>query len=151
MFSAETAFLRKLAIPGNRPILSPERAFMSSNILIVDDDPLIHALYRGHLERAGFSVVTAPDGEQAIDAASSAKPSLIIMDIMMKNVDGLTALRTLKKSAPTKSIPVIVITSSLGAHDAVRKESVQSGAAAFLSKPFSPAQLVAEVKKVLSQ
>src|SRR5436305_7950326 len=111
---------------------------MASNILIVDDDPLMHALYRGHLEKAGFSPLAAMDGDQALTVAATAQPALIVMDIMLKNVDGLTALRSLKKNDETKAIPVIVTTANLAAHDAVRKESLQSGAAAFLPKPFSP-------------
>src|ERR1051326_77142 len=71
-------------------------------------------------------------------------PRLIIMDVMMPGTDGLTALRELKKAEATKAIPVIVATANVEQHLAARQEAQFSGAAAFLTKPLSPAQLLSE-------
>jgi len=70
------------------------------------------------------------------------------MDVMMSAVDGLSAIRELKRTDCTKQIPVIVVTAIVGIHEMVRQEALASGAAAFLPKPFSPAQLVQEVRKL---
>ena len=67
-------------------------------ILIADDDTLMHMLYRHHLERAGFQVLTATNGREALEVAARELPQLIFMDIMMPEVDGMTALRELKKA-----------------------------------------------------
>ena len=83
---------------------------MPPKILLVDDDPLIHMLYRGHLEKAGYEMVAAHDGSEAVEIAALEQPSLIVMDIMMERMNGLAALRQLKKSQRTVAIPVLVIT-----------------------------------------
>jgi CheY-like chemotaxis protein len=119
---------------------------MTKQILVVDDDPLMHRLFQHHLERAGYQMVSAVNGREAIDVASKQPPSLIVMDIMMPGVDGLAALRELKKLDATKSIPVIIITANN--HELTRKESETWGAAIFLTKPFSPTQLLAEIRKL---
>ena len=118
-------------------------------IFIVDDDPLMHVLYKGHLERAGYNLVTAKDGEEVQELAIREKPGLIFMDIMMARMDGISALRVLKSNEETKSIPVIIISGNAVTYDAARREAMNAGAAGFLSKPFSPASLFAEVQKTL--
>jgi CheY-like chemotaxis protein len=116
-------------------------------ILVVDDDPLMHRLFQHHLEKAGYQMVSAKTGREALDLAVRQPPHLIVMDIMMPDMDGLEALRELKKGDVTKNIPVVVITAN--GHHVARKESEQSGAAVFLTKPFSPTQLLTEVRKLL--
>jgi len=117
----------------------------TKQILVVDDDPLMHRLYQHHLERAGYQMVSARNGREALDAAARQPPQLIVMDIMMPDMDGLEALRELKKSDATKAIPVIIITAN--GHHIARKESESCGAAVFLTKPFSPMQLLTEIKR----
>jgi CheY-like chemotaxis protein len=119
----------------------------TKQILVVDDDPLMHRLYQHHLERAGYQMVSARNGREALDIATRQPPELIVMDIMMPDMDGLEALRELKKNDATKAIPVVVITAN--GHFMARKESENSGAAVFLTKPFSPVQLIAEVQRLL--
>src|SRR4051812_25940824 len=116
-------------------------------ILVVDDDPLMHRLFQHHLERAGYQMVSARSGREALDIASRQPPQLIVMDIMMPDIDGLEALRELKKGDATKAIPVIVITAN--GHHIARKESESSGAAVFLTKPFSPVQLLTEIRRLV--
>jgi len=122
---------------------------MPKKILLVDDDMLMHMLYRPHLERAGFELISVKNGREALETAVREAPCLILMDIMMPETDGLTALRELKKDDATKSIPVIIITANLGAAATSRKESASSGAASFLTKPLSPAQLIDEIRRLL--
>ena len=118
---------------------------MKKQILVVDDDPLMHRLYQHHLERAGYQMVSARGGREALDIATRQPPHLIVMDIMMPDMDGLEALRELKKEDATKAIPVIIITAN--GHHIARKESESSGAAVFLTKPFSPVQLLTEIRR----
>jgi two-component system, chemotaxis family, chemotaxis protein CheY len=120
---------------------------MTKQILVVDDDPLMHRLFQHHLEKAGYQMVSAKNGREALDVASRQPPQLIVMDIMMPDMDGMEALRELKKSDATKAIPVVVITAN--GHHMARKESEQCGAAVFLTKPFSPTQLLTEIRKLV--
>lgn len=117
-------------------------------ILLVDDDVLMHRLLQHHFEKAGYQMVSANNGREALDMAAKQPPQLIVMDVMMPDVDGLAALRELKKSDATKSIPVIVITAN--SHHLAKKESESCGAAMFLTKPFSPTQLLNEIRRLLS-
>lgn len=123
---------------------------MSTKILIVDDDPLIPRLYQRHLEKAGFELLSASDGEQALNLILSERPEVIVMDIMMPGMDGLSALRELKRKHATKSIPVIIVTSQ-SEYRICQQESQGSGAAVFLTKPFGPAKLIAEIQRLLSE
>lgn len=120
---------------------------MSNQILVVDDDPVIHRLLQHHLLRAGYQMLSASNGREAFDLASRVQPGLIVMDIMMPEVNGLDALRELKKSDATKDIPVIVITAN--GHPIISKESGIAGGALFMTKPFSPAQLLKEIRRLL--
>lgn len=122
---------------------------MALKILVVDDEPYMHRLLQHHLERAGFQMLNAHHGSEAIEMAERELPNLIVMDVMMTEIDGLTALRHLKKSAITKAIPVIMITAS--AHHVTRQEAESSGAALFLTKPFSPTQLLMAVRMLVPE
>lgn len=121
---------------------------MGPKILFVDDDPLMPALFRRPLEQAGYELLAAADGRQALDLAAREQPQVIIMDIMMPEKDGLSALRELKRLEATKAIPVIMITSH-SEYQVCRQESEGSGAAFFLTKPFGPAKLLAEIQRLL--
>jgi two-component system phosphate regulon response regulator OmpR len=122
---------------------------MRPKVLIVDDDPLMHLLYLPHLHRAGYQPLMAKDGSEVMEIAERESPALIIMDVLMIAVDGLSAVRELKRTDCTKEIPVIVVTANVGLHAMIKQEALASGAAVFLPKPFSPAQLVQEVKKLV--
>jgi len=120
---------------------------MTKQIMVVDDDPLMHRLFQHHLEKAGYQMISAKTGREALDMAARQPPSLIVMDIMMPDMDGLEALRQLKKDEATKAIPVVVITAN--GHYLARKESQNCGASVFLTKPFSPLQLLTEIRKII--
>jgi CheY-like chemotaxis protein len=121
---------------------------MPPKVLLVDDDPLIHRLYRPHLERAGYQVVSASSGLQAIELASREVPQVIVMDIMMPEIDGLSAIREIRQDEATKNIPVIVITANPQYHLS-QQESQRAGASCFLTKPFSPASLLSAIQRLV--
>jgi CheY-like chemotaxis protein len=120
---------------------------MGAKILLADDEPLVQRLMERHLERAGYEMLSAFNGKEAVETATRESPQLIVMDIMMAEMDGLTALRQLKQREGTRAIPVIMITAN--PHDIARQESVAGGAAAFLTKPFSPARLLQEIQRLV--
>jgi len=119
-----------------------------AKILVVDDEPIVHRLLQHHLERAGYEMIAASNGREALELAGREGPQLIVMDIMMAEMDGLTALRQLKKEEQTKAIPVIMITAN--PHYAAQQESKASGADVFLTKPFSPSQLLSEISRLVA-
>jgi CheY-like chemotaxis protein len=121
---------------------------MKPKVLIVDDDPLMHMLYSRHLEIAGYRMLVAKNGQEAILLAAREFPQLIVMDILMPSMDGLSALRELRKGDETKNIPVLIVTATVAALAATKKETSNAGASGFLAKPFSPAQLLKEVRRL---
>ena len=122
---------------------------MKPNVLIVDDDPVMHLLYKRYLAEAGYGLLTAKNGREGMAIVSQNAPQLIVMDIMMPGGDGLSVLRELKNSEVGRNIPVIVVTANLESYTTATQESTNSGAASFLPKPLSPARLLAEVKRLL--
>jgi DNA-binding response OmpR family regulator len=115
-------------------------------ILVVDDDAKIVRLVRTYLERAGYRVVEASDGEAALAAIRVEQPALIVLDIMLPELDGLSVLRALRRTART---PVIVLSARGTVGD--RIEGLETGADDYLAKPFSPAELVVRVGRVLQR
>jgi DNA-binding response OmpR family regulator len=115
-------------------------------ILVVDDDAKIVRLVRTYLERAGYRVVEAADGEAALAAIHQELPALIVLDIMLPEVDGLSVLRALRRTSRT---PVIVLSARGTVGD--RIAGLEIGADDYLAKPFSPAELVVRVGRVLER
>jgi two-component system alkaline phosphatase synthesis response regulator PhoP len=113
-------------------------------ILVVDDEPRIVQIARDYLERAGFAVLSAGDGEAALATARSAKPELIVLDLKLPKLDGLDVARALRK---TSQVPIIVLTAR--AEEADRLIGLELGADDYITKPFSPKELVARVRAVL--
>ena len=118
---------------------------MQRKILIVDDEPFMLRLIQHHLENAGYEMIKARNGREAIEAAIRERPFLVVMDAMMPNMDGFTALRKLKEEPATRDIPVIMLTAN--PHKFGREEAETSGAAIFRTKPFSPTQLLEDIRK----
>jgi two-component system, OmpR family, alkaline phosphatase synthesis response regulator PhoP len=118
-------------------------------ILIVDDDPVVHMLYKRHLEKEGFELLVARNGVEALAVAAQTKPDLILMDVMMPAKDGLSALRELKQNEATRNVPVIVMTASVSHYNTSSEEAKLGGAVGLLTKPLSPAKLVEEVRRIL--
>lgn len=124
---------------------------MSKKILIVDDAIFMRTILKGILERAGYEIVgDAGDGQKALDSyrelsGQGKKPDLVVMDITMPEMDGITALKELKKFDP--NVNVVMCSSLTSQHIVV--EAVKSGARHFISKPFDEQNVVDTVKKVL--
>jgi len=116
-------------------------------ILVADDEMYMVRLLELTLKKGGYEVVTCRDGAEALAVSATAQPQLIVMDVMMPGLDGLSAIRQLKQNEGTRHIPVVVLSSR--GHALTRVEAEAAGAALFLAKPFSPNQLLNEVKKIL--
>ncbi len=117
---------------------------MSKKILVVDDEKKIVSVVRGYLEQAGFGVVTASDGQQALIVFRHEKPNLVLLDLGLPEVDGLDVARTLRKES---SVPIIMLTARIEETD--RLIGLELGADDYIVKPFSPRELVARVRAVL--
>ena len=121
---------------------------MPSKILVADDQLHMLRLMQHTLEPEGYRVLQARDGQEMIETALRETPDLVIMDVMMPKVDGLAALRRLKKEKTTRGIPVIILTSSVP--ELMRQEAEFSGADLILTKPFSSTLLRQEIRRLLS-
>ena len=117
---------------------------MTKTILVVDDEERLVSLVRAYLEQAGFRVVTAGDGRQALFVARAEKPDLIILDLMMPELDGYEFMRAHRKERET---PIIMLTAKVEDEDKVL--GLELGADDYVTKPFSPRELMARVRAVL--
>jgi DNA-binding response OmpR family regulator len=116
-------------------------------VLVADDDPDILALVRFRLERDGYEVLSAPDGETALDLALARTPDLALLDVMMPRLDGYEVTRRLREHAPTREIPIILLTARVQEPD--RALGMQAGADDYVTKPFSPQALGERVQAAL--
>ena len=117
---------------------------MAQKILVVDDEPEIVKLVRAYLEHAGFSVVTANEGHQALAVFRHERPNLVILDLNLPGLDGLDVCRALRRDT---DIPIIMLTARLEETD--RLIGLELGADDYVIKPFSPREIVARVRAVL--
>jgi two-component system, cell cycle response regulator DivK len=118
-------------------------------VLIVDDAADVRELYSEYLTAQGFAVVTAQDAATGIDAALRGHPDVIVMDLEMPRVDGVTAIRQLKADRRTRAVPVILLTGY--AHKAIDRGALEAGATAFLTKPCLPEDLEHHVRQLVAQ
>ena len=119
---------------------------MTRTVLTIEDQPDIRRLIRMTLEFKGFKVHEAANGPEGLQQARNLKPDLILLDVMMPGMDGLTVSTTLAADPALRQIPVIML-SALGTADAVQA-GLQTGVRAYLVKPFSPWELVDLVGKL---
>jgi two-component system alkaline phosphatase synthesis response regulator PhoP len=117
---------------------------VQQTILLVDDEPRIARIARDYLEHAGYTVVTAGDGKEALDLARTRPPSLVVLDLNLPGIDGLQVARRLRRDA---NVPIIMLTARVEESD--RIAGLEIGADDYITKPFSPRELVARVKAVL--
>ena len=120
---------------------------MGKTILIVEDEPKNMTLTRDLLKISGYETIEAVDGKQGVEKAKSAKPNLILMDIMMPKMDGYSACREIKADQSTKNIPVVMLT-AVG-YDLNKKLAKQMGADGYVTKPFSRQQLIDAISPLL--
>lgn len=118
-------------------------------VLVADDDPDILALVTFRLERAGYDVVGANDGEQALQLALAQPPDLAVLDVMMPKLDGYEVTTRLRQNERTRRIPIILLTARVQEADIARGFEV--GADDYVKKPFSPQELGARVQAILGR
>ena len=118
-------------------------------ILVVDDEIYIVHILDFSLGMEGYDVVTALDGEQALEKIKTEKPDLIVLDIMMPKLDGYEVCKTIKSDPATKQIPVILL--SAKGRNVDQKMGFDVGADDYITKPFSPRKLVERINQLLGQ
>lgn len=119
---------------------------MPKKILVVDDEAHIVRLLQVNLERAGYTIVTARDGVEALQKVADEKPDLITLDILMSPMDGWEVIKRLKTNVDTRHIPIIVISCLSKDEDVFR--GWESGVDVYLTKPMNPIEVLSYVKRV---
>jgi len=119
------------------------------HVLLADDSLLTCELFGEYLTARGFSVVFAHDGEAAVAGAIDARPDVIVIDLSMPRVDGVAAIRRLKRDARTRHIPVIVLTGHVASPR--EQEALSAGATAFCTKPCLPEEIERTIGDVIAR
>ncbi|OGQ45402.1 MAG: DNA-binding response regulator [Deltaproteobacteria bacterium RIFCSPLOWO2_02_44_9] len=122
---------------------------MKEKILIVDDEADILTLLEYNLEKAGFKVISANDGPDAVEITKREKPDIIILDIMLPSMEGTEVCKILKSGDATRHIPIIMLTAK--GEEVDRIVGFELGADDYITKPFSPRELILRVKAVLKR
>ena len=122
---------------------------MSKKVLVCDDEPYIVESVSYVVRKAGFSVVVAEDGEEALRAAREEKPDLIFLDIMMPRLSGHEVCRQVKADPKTRDAYVVMLTARGQEED--ERKAMEAGADEFMTKPFSPRKMRAKLQEVLGE
>ncbi len=122
---------------------------MPKKILAVDDERHIVRLIQVNLERAGYQVITAFDGREALKKIEEERPDLVVLDVMMPFMDGLETLKRIRANPMTNRTPVIMLTAKAQDQDIFTGYS--SGADIYLTKPFNPMELLTFVKRIFTE
>ena len=128
-------------------MVAASTAASGDRILVVDDEPDIVALVAYHLARAGYRVSTASNGADAIRAALDERPDLLVLDLMLPGLSGLEVLQRLRAEPATREVAVLLLTARREEQD--RIQGLSLGADDYLTKPFSPQELVLRVGAIL--
>jgi two-component system phosphate regulon response regulator PhoB len=120
---------------------------MNPLVMVVEDEAPISTLLRYNLEKEGYRVCEAEDGEEALIVAAERKPDLILLDWMLPLLSGIEVCRRLRRMASARSTPIIILTARGEEGDKIR--GLNSGADDYVTKPFSPSELMARVRAVL--
>jgi DNA-binding response OmpR family regulator len=129
-------------------MMTSEQSTKVQTVLIADDDPDLVALVARRLERAGYAVVTATDGEQALRMARDLLPDLVVLDVMMPKLSGLDVTRRLREHPATRNILVMLISAGFGDNDIT---GLPAGADDYVKKPFGPQEVPNRVQAVLGR
>lgn len=121
---------------------------MEPKILLVDDEPDIIAMAKFCLQRAGYAVITADNGESGLQCALTEQPDAVILDVMMPVMDGFEVLRRLKEHPSTAYIPVMMLSARDRYADLAKGQ--QHGCDFYCTKPFTPSELVSLVRRLLA-
>src|SRR5438445_6904457 len=125
------------------------KARVMARILVVDDEPDAVELVEFNLKSAGYEVVTASDGSEALKKAKACSPDLIVLDLMLPEVDGLEVCKILRRDPATSGIPILMLTARAAEMD--RVIGLELGADDYVTKPFSPRELLLRIKKLLAR
>ncbi|AKA85993.1 response regulator [Pseudomonas fuscovaginae UPB0736] len=120
---------------------------MAKNVLVVDDSSSVRQVVGIALKSAGYDVIEASDGKDALSKLTGQKVHLIISDVNMPNMDGITFVKEVKKLANYKFTPIIMLTTE--SQESKKAEGQAAGAKAWVVKPFQPAQMLAAVSKLI--
>ncbi|MBI1815853.1 MAG: response regulator [Deltaproteobacteria bacterium] len=121
---------------------------MSAKILVIDDDANTMMIISSILKSAGYAVVQAYGGDDAIRKAKAQQPSLVLTDLEMPDMTGVEVIATLRKDPATQHIPIVAVTSHTW--DVIAQSAGQVGCDGYLAKPFLPKQLIETVRKYLA-
>ena len=121
----------------------------NERILIVEDNEKNRKLVRDTLRVKGYETVEAETGEDGVRLAKEVRPALVLMDIQLPGIDGITALKQLREDATTRGIPVIAVTASVMAQD--RQKIMAAGFDGYQGKPISVKELLATIRQVLDR
>jgi two-component system phosphate regulon response regulator PhoB len=122
---------------------------MQDTVLVVDDEPDVVDLLRYNLGKAGFEVLVAVSGDRGLDMARQMRPDIIVLDLMLPGMSGHEVCRALKGDANTEGIPVLMLTAKGELHERVK--GLELGADDYVTKPFSPRELVLRVQALLKR
>ncbi|HEX2949659.1 MAG TPA: response regulator [Armatimonadota bacterium] len=122
---------------------------MPKKILAVDDERHIVRLIQVNLERAGYEVVTAYDGREALKKIEEEQPDMVVLDVMMPYMDGLETLKQIRSNPAHRNLPVIMLTAKAQDQDVFRGYS--QGVDIYLTKPFNPMELLTFVKRIFTE
>ena len=120
---------------------------MAKNILIVDDSASVRQVVSISLKQAGYDVIEGVDGKDALKQLTGQKVHLIISDVNMPNMDGISLVKAVKQMPAYKFTPIVMLTTE--SQDAKKKEGQEAGAKAWVVKPFKPEQLLGVVQKLV--
>ena len=122
---------------------------MSWSVLVVDDEPLTQDLLRLMLEPAGFRVTGAEHGLEALQKVQESKPDIMILDVMMPHMDGLTVCRKIRGNPETADLPIVMLSGKT--HLNAIEEGIEAGANRYLAKPMSRSDLIQNLREVLAE
>lgn len=122
---------------------------MAKTIVIADDEPHVLRSLEFILKKQGYNVVTATNGEEALERVKEIDPDLVFLDIQMPKMDGNSVLRHLRDEAKYQDLYIVMITAK--GQEADRLNSLESGANEYITKPYSPRKLIGRVKEILGE
>lgn len=122
---------------------------MSKKILVADDEPFVLRSIEYTLSRAGYNVLTAVDGEEALSKILAENPDLVFLDIQMPRMDGNEVCKKLREDPKRKDLYIIVITAK--GQESERLFSLECGASEYITKPYSPRKMLERVKEILGE
>ncbi len=121
----------------------------SKKILVVDDEPDVNSLLTLILKTQGYEVISAADGQEALEKARAEDPDLILLDVMLPKMDGYKVARMLKFDEKYSHIPIVMLTAKI--QEKYKQMGLETGASMYITKPFEPSDIIEKVKQFLAK